>query len=298
MNFPKTNNVDILQFRLGLMSDGCTAGAKIIGDRYYLLKNRDLIWGGFRDTLVFESDVFFITGINVGDGEFGGASFGFNRYGLAACNTTVLITPHKPYDILLERILRETKSIEDAFDIVQKNLESGERYQWCNFILASPDGVGAIEIGDGVAVLEQDPKIITRTNHHLVLPTTDILRRASLAEREAGGPLSTSQRRRQEAAKIFLGATSMMDMTQLLSNHSESRGFDSICRHLSPNPRTEPYRGETVYSYIAEVSGINDDTLEFRLNVTPGNPCTGMFKEFVIDFDSPESKFNVLNNYP
>ena len=32
------------------MLDGCTAGAKIIGDRYYLLKNRDLLWGGFRDT--------------------------------------------------------------------------------------------------------------------------------------------------------------------------------------------------------------------------------------------------------
>ncbi|MBE0526731.1 MAG: hypothetical protein IH631_07295, partial [Candidatus Thorarchaeota archaeon] len=79
------------------MPDGCTAGAKIIGDRYFLLKNRDLIWGGFRDTLVFENDVFFVTGINVGDGEFVGASFGFNRFGLAACNTTVLVTPHKPY---------------------------------------------------------------------------------------------------------------------------------------------------------------------------------------------------------
>jgi hypothetical protein len=280
------------------MSEGCTACAKIVGDRYYLLKNRDLIWGGFRDTLVFDNDVFFVTGINVGDGEFGGASFGFNRDGLAGCNTTVLITPHKPYDILLERVLREAKSIEEAFDIVQEDLENGERYQWCNFILASPNSVGAIEIGDGVAILERDPKIITRTNHHLVLPTADILRHASLAEREAGGPLSTSQQRRQKAAKILEGAKSMMDMTQLLSDHTESRGFDSICRHLSLNPQAEPYRGETVYSYIAEVSSIDTNAFEFRLNVTSGNPCTGMFKEFVIDFDSPESKFNVLNNYP
>ena len=280
------------------MPDGCTAGAKLIGNRYYMLKNRDLIWGGFRDTLVFENGVFFITGINVGDGEFGGASFGFNKYGLAACNTTVLVTPHKPYDILLERILRETQTIEDAFKLVQKDLETGERYHWCNFILASRTGVGVIEIGDGVAVLEQDPIIITRTNHHLLLPTAEILRRASLAEREAGGPMITSQRRRQEAAKILSEATSMIDMTQLLSTHSEGRGFDSICRHISSNPRSEPYRGETVYSYIAEISGTKDDNLEFRLNVTHGNPCTGLFKEFVIDFDSPESKFNLLNNYP
>ncbi|TFH09727.1 MAG: hypothetical protein E4H14_03870 [Candidatus Thorarchaeota archaeon] len=280
------------------MPDGCTAGAKIIGDRYFLFKNRDLILGGFRDTLVFENDVFFVTGINVGDGELAGASFGFNRFGLAACNTTVLVTPHKPYDILLERILRETKTIDDAFELVQKDLESGERYQWCNFILASAKSVGAIEIGDGVAVLEQDQKIITRTNHHLLLPTADILRRASLAEREAGGPMATSQRRRQEAAKILSQATSMMDITQLLCTHSESRGFDSICRHALSNPRSEPYRGETVYSYIAEVSRIDDDALEFRLNVTPGNPCTGLYKEFVIDFNSLESKFNLLNNYP
>ena len=280
------------------MSDGCTVGAKIIGDRFYLLKNRDLILGGFRDTIVFEDDVFYVAGVNPGEGEHTGAAFGFNRSGLAGCNTTVLVTAHRAYDILLERILRETRTIEDAFELVEKDLESGERYHWSNFILASPTGVGAIEIGDGVAVLEQDPNIITRTNHHLLLPTSNILRQASLAERETGGPLNTSQRRRQEAAKLLSEATSMMDMTQLLGTHKEGRGFDSICRHISSNPRTEPYRGETVYSYIAEVSGFNSEELEFRLKVAQGNPCTSTFKEFIVDFDSPESKFTLMNNYP
>jgi len=280
------------------MPDGCTTGAKIIGDRYYLLKNRDLILGGFRDTIVFEDDVFYIAGVNPSEDEHIGASFGFNKSGLAGCNTTVLVTGYRAYDILLERILRETETIEEAFELVKKDLESGERYHWCNFILASPTGVGAIEIGDGVAVLEQDQNIITRTNHHLILPTSDILRRASLAERETGGPLGASQRRRQEAAKLLSEATSMMDMTQLLGSHKEGRGFDSICRHSATNPRTEPYRGETVYSYIAEVSGFDSEKLEFRLNVTQGNPCTGTFKEFIIDFDSPESKFKLMTNYP
>jgi hypothetical protein len=280
------------------MSDGCTAGAKIIGDRYYLLKNRDLIWGGFRDSIVFDTDVFFVTGVDVGDGEQCGASFGFNKSGLAGCNTTVLVTPHKAYDSLLERVLRETKTIEEAFELVQTDLEGGSRYQWANFILASPSGVGAIEIGDGVAVVETDPTIITRTNHHLILPTADILRRSSLAEREAGGPLATSQKRRQQAAKLLTEATSFMDMTQLLSTHTEDRGFDSICRHRSTNPRAEPYLGETVYSYIVEVSGIDSENLEFRLKVSAGNPCTSTYDEFIIDFDSPESKFNVMNNFP
>lgn len=280
------------------MADGCTAGAKIIGDRYFLLKNRDLIWGGFRDSIVFDKDVFFVIGVKSGDGEPGGASFGFNKSGLAGCNTTVLVTPHKAYDSLLERVLRETKTIEDAYELVRADLENGNRYQWCNFILASSTGVAAIEIGDGVAVLETDPKIITRTNHHLILPTTDILRHVSLAEREAGGPLTTSQSRRQEAAKLLSEATSMMDMTQLLSTHREGRGFDSICRHRSSNPRSEPYLGETSYSYIAEVSGIDTDTLEFRIKVAAGNPCTSTYDEFVVDFESPESKYNIMTNFP
>ena len=276
----------------------CTSGAKIIGDRYYLLKNRDLIWGGFRDTIVFENDVFFITGINVSGGDFSGASFGINRYGLSACNTSVLVTQNEPDDLLLERILRETKTIESAFELIQKDLESGERYHWCNFVLASPDGVGAIEIGDGVAVLEQDPVIITRTNHHLLLPTGDLIRHALQEFRGAAGRIQGSQRRRQKASKILSEATSMMDMTQLLCSHEEGRGVDSICRHLPENPKSNPYHGETVYSYILEASEIQSRKIEFRLKVTPGNPCTGTFKEFKIDFDSPESKYNLLSNYP
>jgi hypothetical protein len=199
---------------------------------------------------------------------------------------------------LLERIFRETTTIEDAFELVRADLESGNRYQWCNFVLASPKGVGAIEIGDGVSVLEKDSTIITRTNHHLVLPTADILRRASLAEREAGGLLTTSQSRRQEAANLLAEATSLMDMTQLLSTHKDGRGFDSICRHRSPNPRSEPYLGETVYSYVAEVSGIDTGNLEFRIKVAAGNPCTSTYDEFVVDFDSPESKYSLMSKFP
>ncbi len=280
------------------MVDGCTAGAKILGNRFYLLKNRDLIWGGFRDSVICDSNTFFVTGVNVSNGEACGASFGFNRSGLAGCNTTVLVTSDEAYDSLLERILRETKTIVDAFELVQADLESGNRYQWCNFVLASPDGVGVIEIGDGIAVLEQDPIMITRTNHHLILPTADILRRVSLAEREAGGPIITSQRRRQQSAKLLSDATSMMDMTQLLSTHHSDRGFESICRHRSSNPRADPYLGETVYSYIAEVSWIDSDSLEFRIKVAAGNPCTSTYDEFLVDFDSPESKYSILKNFP
>ena len=281
------------------MPDGCTALAKIVGNRYLLAKNRDLIWTDFTSNVVFEDDVFFICGVDVSTAKTCGANIGVNRWGLSACNTTVLVSSDPPYDTLLERILRESKTIEEAFSIVQSDMKSGSRYQWCNFVLASPDGVGAIEIGDGVCVLEQDFSMITRTNHHLLLPTAEILKKASASEREAGGPLSSSQRRRQEAAKLLKESTSLMDIVQLMGTHSASRGFDSICRHRSDTTVTNPYLGETVYSYIIEVSGLASNDFEFRFSVTPGNPCCGTYKEFVIDFNAPEEKKEqIVSRFP
>jgi hypothetical protein len=276
------------------MPDGCTAVAKVVGNRFYLAKNRDLVWTDFTDSVVFEDDVFLVRGVDVSNAKPCGASFGMNRWGLSACNTTVLVTPDPPYDTLLERILRETKTIEEAFNLVRTDMKTGSRYQWCNFILASPQGLGAIEIGDGVCVLEQDYSMITRTNHHLLLPNADILKKASAAAREAGGPISTSQARRQEAAHLLKEATSTADFMKLMASHRTGKGFNSICRHRQPAAISDPYLGETVYSYILEISGIAASNLEFRMNVTPGNPCSGTYKEFTIDFDSPPEKKELL----
>jgi hypothetical protein len=141
--------------------------------------------------------------------------------------------------------------------------------------------------------------MITRTNHHLQLPTTDILKKASAIEREAGGPLSSSQKRRQEAAQLLKGSSSLMDIIQLMGTHSPSKGFDSICRHRSAGTLSNPYLGETVYSYIGEVSGLASGNMEFRINVTPGNPCSGTYKEFIIDFDaSDEKKEQLIMRFP
>jgi hypothetical protein len=284
---------------ISIMPDGCTALAKIVGNRYFIAKNRDLIWTDFADSVLFDDDVFFVSGVDVSNAVPCGANIGVNRWGLSACNTTVLVTTDPPYDTLLERILRESKTIEEAFNLVRSDMKSGSRYQWCNFVLASPHGVGAIEIGDGVCVLEQDYSMITRTNHHLLLPTTEIIKKASAAEREAGGPLNSSQKRRQEAARLLKDTSSSMDIIQLLSAHSPSRGFDSICRHRSSRPISDPYLGETVYSYILEVSGFASNNMEFRISVTPGNPCCGTYKEFPIDFDiSSEKKEQLVLRFP
>lgn len=295
----ETRNIEIKHHKIYGMRDRCTVVAKVIGNRCYLAKNRDLVWENFQDAVVFDEDVFFIKGINVANSENSGASFGLNRWGLSACNTTVLITKDNPYDLLMEQILRETKTIKEAFAFVRADLKKGSRYQWSNFILATLGGVGVIEIGDGIAVLEQDYNMITRSNHHLLLPTADILRKASAFERDAGGPLSSSQSRRQHASALLQNASSKIDITQIMSAHSEGRGFDSICRHRSGKPNSEPYLGQTAYSYIAEISSTALNGLDCRISAAKGNPCSSLYKEYQLDFDLPSDRKDlVVQSFP
>ncbi|NHJ13465.1 MAG: hypothetical protein EAX95_07295 [Candidatus Thorarchaeota archaeon] len=281
------------------MSCACTLAAKRVGWRYFLLKNRDLTYPDFQDRLVFDEQIFAVKGVHIGAGVDIGVSIGLNRKGLAGCSATVLANENLPYDILLERILRECTTIDDAFLLVQNDLEVGHTYQWCNFVLATLEGVAAIEIGEGTCDLEKNSDAISRTNHHLRLATTDQVKAASSEEREAAGPLYTSQARRQRASKMLNLAKTLGDMIEILSSHSDSRGFDSICRHWSSDPSNQ-YLGETSYGYILEVEGAKDSSnLDMRIHVSKGNPCSSTFKEVLIDFDSTGfKKEGVVSEFP
>lgn len=268
------------------MTGGCTLGAKIIGPRYFLFKNRDLVYPDFKGSAKFDDVLFAVTGVHIGSGIALGASIGVNRWGLSACSSTVLANASAPYDLLLERVLRECKRLEDAFHLVEADLDEGNEYQWCNFVIATPQLVGAIEIGDRVMAYEQGPDLITRANHHLKLSTNEDLKSASREEREAGGPLQDSQRRRQEAAKMLKSSVSLGDMITIVTDHSGSRGFDSICRHRDSLP-DDPFLGETSYSYILEVLQLAPDDFDIRMHITRGNPCSSTFSEFQVDFSSP-----------
>jgi hypothetical protein len=281
------------------MSGGCTLGAKIVGNRYFLLKNRDLVYKDFTDTVAFDDTIFGVTGVKIGTGEPAGLSIGFNKWGLSACNSTVLATSNEAYDILMERVLRETKSIDQAHELVDEELRSGSRYQWGNFLLVTHEEVGAIEIGDGVCEMERNPVMITRANHHLRLPTMEALKNASAEEREAGGPIPTSQRRRQLASKMLEDATSIGDMMKILSSHSETRGFDSICRHRKTAAGESPFLGETSYSYIVEVLKIGSGKFDFRIHAARGNPCTNKYDETVVDFSSScDERLAIVRGFP
>ncbi len=270
------------------MSGGCTLAAKIIGPRYFMLKNRDLVYPDFKDHATFDEVIFAVAGVHIGTGVPMGVSIGVNIWGLSACSSTVLANSDMAYDLLLERVLRECKTIEEAAELVRSDLESGNRYQWSNFILATSEQVGAIEIGDGIMEAEILPVMITRANHHLKLPTVEALKAASPEEREAGGPIQDSQHRRQMAAKMLETSVSFGDMMEIASNHTGSRGYNSICRHRASNP-DDPLLGETSYSYILEVLKTNSEEYDIRMHVAKGNPCCNTFQEAKLDFALPSS---------
>ncbi|UCE09257.1 MAG: hypothetical protein JSW61_09785 [Candidatus Thorarchaeota archaeon] len=281
------------------MADGCTIGARRVGPRTFLFKNKDLVYEDFKDHAVFGEDYFAISGVNIQDGEQAGFSIGVNRAGLAACSATVLINNEKPYDVLLETIIREAADLDSAYEIVQTSLEEGHRYQWCNFAVATPLELGVIEIGDGVSDIEVDRDGLARANHHLKLPTTDIVSAASDEEREAGGPLGTSQRRRQDTSRMLRTASTLADIIKILSHHSETMGFDSICRHRDAPSLSSQYLGETAYSYIIEITNLPPADLEIVFHVSRGNPCTVPYKSIPIEFNAPEDEKNrVLLEFP
>ncbi|MHA2004755.1 MAG: carcinine hydrolase/isopenicillin-N N-acyltransferase family protein, partial [Candidatus Thorarchaeota archaeon] len=261
--------------------------------RYFMLKNRDLVYPDFKDHAVFDEAIFAVTGVHIGSGVPMGVSIGVNRWGLSVCSSTVQANSETAYDLLLEKVLRECKTIDEAVMLVNSDLESGNRYQWSNFILATPEEVGAIEIGDGVMEIEKLPEMVTRANHHLKLPTVEVLKAASPEEREAGGPIHDSQHRRQIASKMLETAVSIGDMMEIVCTHSESRGYNSICRHRASDP-DNPLLGETSYSYILEVLGTNSKEFDIRIHVARGNPCSNTFQEIEVDFELPLSDKQAL----
>jgi hypothetical protein len=281
------------------MADGCTIGARRVGARTFLFKNRDLVYEDFKDHAVFGDDFFAVTGVNIENGDPAGVSIGVNKTGLAACSATVLINGEEPYDLLLERIVQEASDLDSAYEIVRTSLDNGHRYQWCNFAIATPLELGIIEIGDGVCEIEVDRERIVRTNHHLKLPTTEHITAASDEEREAGGPIDTSQRRRQDASKMLDTASTLADIIEIMSHHSDTMGFDSICRHRNAPSLSNQYLGETSYSYIVEMTSLPPDILEVVFHVSRGNPCTVPYRSIPIRFDIPEDeKKKVALDFP
>ncbi|MFW9954509.1 MAG: hypothetical protein ACFFD3_08145 [Candidatus Thorarchaeota archaeon] len=281
------------------MSSGCTLGAKKLPSHFFMFKNRDLVYEDFRSHLIFDDRIFAVQGVDISSGSASGVSIGINNSGLSVCSSTVLVNNNSPYDILLEQLLREADTIEQGTEIVGQELESGKRFQWCNILIGSLNEVGVIEIGDDDFYLEIDENYIVRANHHLKLATSEAILGASDQEREAAGPLADSQHRRQQASKMVAGAKALQDFISIVSTHSPSRGFDSICRHRDAPVKSGSFLGETSYSYIIEVFQPAIDALDIKFHVTRKNPCSNPFRQIDVDFGlSHSDKQAVVASFP
>jgi hypothetical protein len=281
------------------MVDDCTIGAKIIGKKLFMFKNRDLRYENFKDQATFDDHLFAVTGVNIGTDELVGVSIGVNRWGLAACSANVLITNDAPYDILLDRILRNSKNIQDVTSIVSNSFQFGESYQWCNIITATHEGIAAFEIGPKKFDKEEHVDKLVRTNHHILLPTKKDLLAAKPEERECGGTYALSEKRRRKTTQLIDEVSNLKDVISLLSTHSETKGYDSICRHRLATIDSDKYLGETTYGYIIEMYKNEGRDLEFSIHVAQSNPCMNPFQKIKIDFDSSrEEKKIVVSSFP
>lgn len=269
------------------MNGECTIGTKRLDERVFMFKNRDLVYPDFKQSGVFDDAIFAVTGVDLSTEDASGVSFGVNRWGLGVCSTNVLTSNDTPYDLLLEHILREARTFDEAVNVVQDKLDAGLRYQWCNMVLASSSQVGAIEVGDGEIAVERDPVQMVRTNHHLLLDTIDVVDNSRPDRRVYGGMVTTSRKRRQKASEILTFANTLTDLMTLVGTHSESKGVDSICRHWPGRPHDTPRHGATVGSYILELMFDGGSPQDMRFHYTTGNPCCTPFREIVIDFDTP-----------
>jgi hypothetical protein len=277
------------------MVEGCTIGAKVISNHFFLFKNKDLRYNDFKDQAIFDDNIFAVTGVNIGTGELSGVSIGINRWGLAACSANVLATNDQSYDLLLDKILRNSRSINDAYRTILDSFRNRESYQWCNIVVATLDRLAVFEIGPGIVDKEEHTEQVVRTNHHIMLSTKVSLSELN-REKELENRILLSEKRRQQASKLIENVSTLENVIGLLSHHSETKGYDSICRHRLTGDR---YVGETVYSYILEVGKQNKGDLVFQMHVARSNPCSNPYERILIDYNaSTDERKRVVEDFP
>ena len=249
------------------------AGAVILPDlkKTLVFKNRDLTITNHTDVIFYDMDCFGIRGLN------GGISIGVNRNGLAIANTHVRATPDTSHHTLTEQLLMFSKDAEDGLSMVVDQLQKGSRYQWANLVLADNDSMMVIEISGEEHSIERSERRVLRTGHHIMLDTETQLREASEEEYD------NSVRRVERGYNLVRQVTSVQDVFNLLKDHGEGFGQDSICRHGDEG------QSATEMSYVFEVDH-NTETGRPKtvLHVARGYPCQATYTSIPLIFPADE----------
>jgi len=253
----------------------CTTGAKILrpGYEFVLFKNRDFKRQQFEDRVFISDTAFAALGLETWDGagpdadRFSGFSIGFNQH-LVCCDSNVQTIPNGAnYDRLVQAVVENCTTIDEAAECVS-DLVRAQSFCWANMLVATPEGLAALEIRDRHVEAERQPIMIARANHHVCLgahPDDD--------------DTSTTQLRYQSALTGLESVSNIAALFALLRSH-EPDPQHSICNHGLY---------DTVYSYIVH---FNDG--ETTLYVLQGHPCEGEYIRVPIEFGA----INDLSFYP
>ena len=253
----------------------CTTGAKILqlGREFVLFKNRDFTRKHFDDRLSLSNQAFGALGLETWDGSdpdsdrFSGFSIGFNRH-LACCDSNVQTVPGGDnYDRLVQAVVENCATIDKAADCV-RDLARSRPFCWANMIVATADGVAALEVRDGRIEVDRQPTQVARANHHVCLgahPDDD--------------DTTTTSFRYQSAASRLDGVRDLADVFALLRSHAPDPQH-SVCNHG---------QYDTVYSYVVHV--LDGAT---TLYVHQGHPCAGDYVRLPITLGAA----NDLSAYP
>ena len=154
----------------------CTTGARILrpGHEVILFKNRDFKRQQFEDRVVLSDEAFGVLGLETWDGadpqadRFSGFSIGFNRH-LICCDSNVQSVPGgENYDQLVQVVVENCASIDEAVECVHAMVQA-QTFCWANLLVATPDGLAALEVREHQVVVERQPTMIARANHHVCL---------------------------------------------------------------------------------------------------------------------------------
>lgn len=272
---------------------GCTVGAKILENENALIvfKNKDFQVKSYSDQLSLEhSHAFGVRGVDLSSKNLSGFSIGFNKYGLVAVNTNVLTTSDYPYDLITERIVLESKTIEDAIKICEQEVKGSKSYQWCNMVVATPKKLVAIELtSSSISSIKSDDCLV-RTNHHLLLNTDGILIESN--PKIGHQKIKNSKIRYKDAKEMLELSTNLKDVQALLQSHNQEA---AICRHGQKTVQDLSFN--TVYSYTISIPFKNHSEVIFE--VIKGPPCQHYSKRLEIQFPlhNKEKEF-LYTDYP
>ena len=232
----------------------CTIGAKILdpGREFLLFKNRDFTRVHFDDRVRLSNTVFGVLGLETWDGidpasdRYSGFSIGFNAH-LTCCDSNVRMMPDSAsYDRLVELVVENCTTVEEAVLCVRDQVRES-RFSWSNLLVATPEGVAALEIRDRHVEVERSPVLVARANHHVCLgPNSD------------DDDRTTTQQRYRTARQGLEAAEALEDVFPLLRSHMPDLQH-GLCNHSHYN---------TVYSYVIHWK---DGAITFYVH--QGHPC-------------------------